>query len=332
MGYTGSLSVLKAFVHPLRPPQAGHAPVQRFETEPGEQVQFDWGEFKYEQDGVPRKVYGFTAILCYSRMRFVTFVKRCDGPTMIRCLMEAFEYFGGLPKAALTDRMKSVLVAMEGKIPRWNARFADFMASIGVAPRVCRAYTPQTKGKIERSVGFVKQSFWAGVCFSDIDDLNRQAHVWCERINDRVHRTTHERPRERREQEPLSPLPVAFAWERFATEERKVGWDGYLSYDGVLYGLPSDPPVAGTVVQVRERHGILAVWSQGRLLAELAKRPVSQSTVTHPDQFRTVAPAASLRERTVPLGHQRVAPVVVTRALAEYDQFCGVEVLACNNH
>ena len=125
LGYTGSLSVLKAFVHPLRPPQAGHAPVQRFETQPGEQVQFDWGEFKYEQEGAPRKVYGFTAILCYSRMRFVTAVSRCDAPTMIRCLMEAFEYFGGLPKAALTDRMKSVLLEMEGKTPRWNARFAD---------------------------------------------------------------------------------------------------------------------------------------------------------------------------------------------------------------
>jgi transposase len=332
MGYTGSLSVLKAFVHPLRPPPSGHAPVQRFETKPAEQVQFDWGEFRYEHEGVPRKVYGFTAILCYSRMRFVTFVKRCDGPTMIRCLMEAFEYFGGLPQAALTDRMKSVLVEMEGKIPRWNARFADFMASIGVAPRVCKAYTPQTKGKIERSVGFVKQSFWAGISFSDLDDLNRQAHIWCERINSRVHRTTHQRPRERREQEQLSPLPAAFAWERFATEERKVSWDGYLSYDGVLYGLPSDPPVAGTVVQVRERRGMLAVWSQGRLLAALAKRAGSQVTVTHPDQFRTVAPAASLRSRTVPLGHQRPAPAVVTRVLAEYDQLCGVEVLACNRH
>ena len=332
MGYTGSLSVLKAFVHPLRPPQAGHAPVQRFETKPGEQVQFDWGEFRYEHEGVPRKVYGFTAILCYSRMRFVTFVKRCDGPTMIRCLMEAFEYFGGLPKAALTDRMKSVLLVMEGKIPRWNPLFADFMASIGVAPRVCKAYTPQTKGKVERSVGVIKQGFWPGVCFTDIDDLNRQAHVWCERINARVHRTTHERPRERREQEQLSPFPAAFAWERFATEERKVSWDGYLSYDGVLYGLPSDPPVAGTVVQVRERSGMLSVWSGGQLLAELAKRPVSQVTVTHPDQFRTVAPAASLRERTVPLGHQRSAPLVVTRALAEYDQLCGVEVRSCNSH
>ena len=130
-------------------------------------------------------------------------------------------------------------------MPRWNPLFADFMASIGVAPRVCKAYTPQTKGKIERTVGFVKQSFWAGVSFTDVDDLNRQAHVWCERINGRVHRTTHERPRERREQEPLAPLPEAFAWERFATEERKVSWDGYLSYDGVLYGLPSSPPWPG---------------------------------------------------------------------------------------
>src|SRR6266568_385684 len=290
----------------------------------------------YEQEGAPRKLYGFTAILCYSRMRFVTFVKRCDAPTMIRCLMEAFEYFGGLPKAALTDRMKSVLLEMEDKVPRWNPLFADFMASIGVAPRVCKAFTPQTKGKIERTVGVVKQSFWAGVSFTDVDDLNRQAHAWCERINGRVHRTTHERPRDRREQEPLSSFPAAFAWERFATEERKVSWDGYLSYDGVLYGLPSDPPVAGTIVQVRERHGILSIWSQGRRLSELAKRPQSQMTVTHPDQFRTVAPAASLRERTVPLGHQRPAPAILTRALAEYDQLCGVgaalEVRSCNSH
>src|SRR6266536_2151132 len=331
MGYTGSLSVLKAFVHPLRPPQAGHAPVQRFETGPGEQVQFDWGEFKYEQDGVPRKIYGFTAILCYSRMRFVTFVKRCDGPTLIRCLMEAFEYFGGLPKAALTDRMKSVLlVEMENKVPRWNPLFADFMASIGVAPRVCKAYTPQTKGKIERSVGFAKQSFWAGVCFSDIDELNRQAHIWCERINSRVHRTTHERPRERREREPLSPLPAAFAWERFATEERKVSWDGYLSYDGVLYGLPSAPPLAGTVVQVREQRRVLSIWSRGQSLISLAKRPHSQDIVDHPDQFRTVASANASRLAVVPLGHQRSAPQIVQRPLQEYDQLCGVEVVICN--
>lgn len=331
MGYTGSLSVLKAFVHPLRPKGSGSAPVIRYETQPGEQVQFDWGEFKYEEHGVLRKLYGFSAILCYSRMRFVTFVKRCDVETLIRCLMEAFEYFGGLPKAALTDRMKSVLLEMEDKRPRWNARFADFMASIGVAPRVCKAYTPQTKGKIERTIGFVKKNFWPGVSFTDIDDLNRQAAAWCERVNSRVHGTTHERPIERITQEPLAPLPQAFAWERFATEERKVGWDGYFSYDGVLYGLPSSPPLAGAVVQVRERHGTLSVWSAGQLIVELAKRPRSQAHVEHPDQFRHVAPAASRRAQMTPLGHLRPAPVVQTRQLAEYDQLCGLEVAACSN-
>jgi transposase len=331
MGYKGSLSLLKAFVHPLRPKGGGHYPVIRYETKPGEQVQFDWGEFKYEQDGALKKLYGFSAILCYSRMRFATFVKRCDVPTLIRCLMEAFEYFGGLPKAGLTDRMKRVLLDMEGKIPRWNARFADFMASIGVAPRVCQAYTPQTKGKIERTIGFVKHSFWPGVSFSDIDDLNRQAHAWCERSNARVHRTTHERPLERRKQEPLSPLPQAFAWERFATEERRVGWDGYLSYDGVLYGLPSTPPLAGSVVQVRERHGVLSIWSAGQLVVEYTKRPQSQLAVTHPDQFRNVVPAAARHAAIVPLGHLRPAPLILKRDLAEYDHLYGVEVVPCNH-
>jgi transposase len=208
MGYTGSLSVLKAFVHPLRPPASGCAPVIRYETKPGEQIQFDWGEFKYEDHAVPRKLYGFSAILCYSRMRFAIFVKRCDVQTLIRCLMEAFEYFGGLPKAALTDQMKSVLLELEEKQPRWNALFADFMASIGVAPRVCKAYTPQTKGKIERTIGFVKNNFWPGVSFTDIDDLNRQVASWCERINGRVHGTTHER----RSRPPRAGTACAFAY------------------------------------------------------------------------------------------------------------------------
>jgi transposase len=330
MGYRGSLSVLKAFVHPLRPKNQGQAPVIRYETKPGEQVQFDWGEFVYEKEGAPHKLYGFTAVLCYSRMRFATFVKRCDAPTMIRCLMEAFEYFGGLPKAALTDRMKSVLLEMVDKVPHWNPRFADFMASIGVAPRVCKSRTPQTKGKIERTVGVVKHNFWPGISFTDLDDLNRQAIAWCEQRNTRVHRTTHERPVDRLPQEPLAPLPQAFAWERFATEERKVGWDGYLSYDGVLYGLPSQPPMAGSVVQVRERHGMLSVWAHGQLLIELAKRAGSGQMVEHPDQFRQVPTAAARRASVVPLGHLRPAPQVMTRQLSEYDQLYGVEVVSCS--
>jgi transposase len=143
-GYTGGLSTIKAYVQTLRPAKVGQYPIQRYETKPGEQMQYDWGEFHYEKEGTDHKLYGFVAILGYSRMRFITFVKRCDTPTMIRCMMAAFEYFDGLPKAALTDRMKSVFLDMDGKTPIWNPVFADFAACLGIAPRVCKPYKPQT--------------------------------------------------------------------------------------------------------------------------------------------------------------------------------------------
>jgi len=298
----------------------------RYETKPGEQMQFDWGEFRYEQKGQDHKLYGFTAILGYSRMRFVTFVKRCDTPTMIRCMMAAFEYFGGLPKATLTDRMKSVFLEMQDTTPKWNPLFADFMASIGVAPRVCKPYKPQTKGKVERSVGIIKYSFWPGVHFTDIDDLNEQATRWCDRLNQKVHRTTGKVPMELWVAEALTELPKDYAWERFGTEDRRVSFDGFISYDGVLYGLPANPPVAGAVVLVRERLRELRIFHQGQLVAMIQKRPHSHDIVLHPDQFRDVTPTPSQRYRETPVGHQTQTPTVAIRPLSEYDQMFGVEV------
>lgn len=325
-GYTGKISILKDLVRPWRPRAVGKRPIVRFETKPGEQLQFDWGEFVYEQDGQVHKFFGFTAVLGYSRMRFVTFTKRADAPTMIRCLLEAFEYFGGLPQAVLTDRMKTVLLEMEAGKPKWHPLFADLMASLGIVPRVCKARTPQTKGKVERSVGVVKAGFWPGVTFVDVDDLNRQARVWCDGLNQRVHQTTHQRPIERWSQEALRPLPEGWVWERFASEERKVTWDGYFSYDGVLYGLPGPAQVAGGRVQVRERHGQLAVWNQGQLLLTLAKRSRAQEVVPHPDQFKSILPTAAARAAQTPIGHQVVPPLVAQRSLADYDALYHVEV------
>jgi transposase len=325
LGYTGGITQLKAFVHPLRPPQRGKRPIVRYETAPGEQMQFDWGEFTYtDEQGHPHKVYGFIATLSYSRMRFVTFVKRADTPSLLRCLMAACEYFGGLPHAFLTDRMKSVLLAVvEGEL-HWHPQFRDFATSLGVTPRVCKAYTPQTKGKVERSVGVIKASFWAGVRFADIADLNQQAEAWCERNRQTIHATTRCRPLDRWAEEQLRPLPTGWAWERWGCEPRKVTWDGYVSYDGVLYGLPQAEQVAGTQVEVRERYGLVTIWQQGRCLLEVPKRAQSGESVPHPDQFRTMPTAAQAVRLTTPVGHQIAPPAVETRDLADYDRWCGV--------
>jgi hypothetical protein len=126
----------------------------------------------------------------------------------------------------------------------------------------------------------------------------------------------------------LQPLPSGWAWERWATEERKVSWDGYLSYDGVLYGLPAPTGVAGATVQVRDRQGMLRVWHHGQEILTVPKRPQSRELVPHPDQFQDVPPAAARRRLVEPLGHQVPPPTVAHRPLAEYDHLCGVEVAA----
>jgi transposase len=326
LGYTGSSSTLRAYVHTVRPRNVGHAPVMRYETKPGEQMQYDWAEFHYEQQGKDRKLYGFTAVLGYSRMRFVTFVKRCDTPTMLRCMMEAFDYFGGLPRAALTDRMKSVFLdEMDGQRAKWNPVFADFMATLGIAPRVCKPYKPQTKGKIERTVGIIKNGFWAGVHFTDLDDLNEQASTWCDRLNQKVHRTTRRVPLDLWVEENLMPLPKDSAWERYGAEERRVSLDGFVSFDGVLYGLPSTPSTAGAMVQVRKRQRELRILYAGQLIATHQIRPRSQEIVIHPEQFAGVPPTPSLRQAARPVGHQVKTPPVFIRPLSEYDQLFGLE-------
>ena len=323
-GYSGSLSILKEFVQPLRPPRPSRQPVRRYETKPGEQMQIDWGEFLYEQDGQIHKLYGFTAVLSYSRMRFVCFAKRCDTPTLIRCIQEACEYFEGLPASILTDRMKSVLLQMDGKTPEWNPQFADFLAACGVTARVCRPYTPQTKGKIERSIGLVKHSFWPGVRFTDLDDLNKQAHAWCDRRNQRMHATTRAKPLDRWVEEGLRPLPTAFAWERFRLEERRVTADNFVSFDGVLYGLPATAALTGRVVQAGVHNGRLSIWQQGLLIAQHQVRPTSGTQVAHPEQFAGVPPARTHQQREAPLAHQVSPHASVRRSLAEYDQLYGL--------
>lgn len=318
MGYQGGSSILRDFVHPYRPAKQGRVPVLRYETGPGEQMQIDWGEFTYEEKGRRRRLYGFTAILSYSRMRFVCFFKRCDTTSLLRGLMAALQYFGGLPQRVLTDRMKSVLVSVEDGQPQWNSRYEDFMSSVGMIPRVCKPYTPQTKGKVERTISVIKQSFWPGVSFTDLHDLNDQAKAWCDHHNSRSNRTTGVPPVDRLLEELLAPLPRGFAWERFIAETRRVSWDGYVSYDGVLYGLPGG--AAGTDVEVAAWGGQLSVWKAGRLLVCHLVRPRSGALVPHPDQFKDVLSASEVRRRPAPLGHLVETSPIVDRSLGDYDR------------
>src|SRR6185312_17044057 len=109
-------------------------------------------------------------------------------------MVHGFRYFGGVTESVLTDRMKTVLLDQKGGELHFNQKFLQFAAYYGFVPRVCRPYRPETKGKIESTVCFVKQTFWPGISFASLADLNQQAHAWMEKVNHQVHATTREVP------------------------------------------------------------------------------------------------------------------------------------------
>src|SRR5947208_10192410 len=127
------------------------------------------------------------------------------------------------------------LLAVEaGSNPMAGGRqkFLEFAAYYGFVPRVCRPYRPETKGKIESTVRFVKQNFWPGIDFDSLQDLNQQARAWMEKINHQTHSTTREVPYQRLPQERLLLLDEQPDYDTSYMEDRRVAKDCMLSYRG----------------------------------------------------------------------------------------------------
>ena len=131
-GYTGGISVLKQFVQPyrLRP---GSVATMRYETRPGEQAQVDFGYFTYHTpDGRRRQLYAFVMVLSWSRALYVEFIRRADVATFMRCHLNAFHAFGGVPERCLYDNAKVVVLERtETGEPVFNPRFLDFARRLG---------------------------------------------------------------------------------------------------------------------------------------------------------------------------------------------------------
>ena len=249
LGYTGGITIIKDYVKDMRPARSSPA-VRRYETLPGKQAQMDWGITHYIDEGsIIHKTPVFIMIMGNSRCKYVEFTKRCDFYSLLRCMVNAFEYFGGVPQIVLTDRMKTVIDGSEAGKPLWNKRFENFAADMGFIPKVCRPRRPQTKGKVERLVEYVKDNFLPGRQFRDIDDLNLQALSWCHKVDSKQHGTTGEIPLMALKNEPVLPLPDKAVRDRYRWEMRKVTRDGFVSFDGAKYGVPWQ--YSGREVRVR---------------------------------------------------------------------------------
>jgi transposase len=285
-GFSGSTQILRRFLHEVK---AGSRIDQkltvRFETAPGEQAQCDWAEIgRYPQpDGTSVRVYAFVMVLGYSRYLYVEFTRSMTLPTLIRCHQNAFAFFGGWPRRILYDNMRQVVVGPE----RINARFLDFTRHHGFEARRCRPYRPRTKGKVERSVSYLRDNFLNGRTFAGLDDLNAQGRHWLGAVaNVRLHGTTQARPCDRLLEETLTPCAGLNAYQVTRSSSRTVGVEALVRFEKSDYSVPAR--WLGTRVSVDAGESVIVIRARDLVIAE---HPVA----TGPGQ-RIEAPA-HVRER-----------------------------------
>lgn len=244
MGFDGTERTVRRFVAGLYP-QPTPEPVSRFETAPGHQAQMDWGEYRLGRE----KVYAFTGLLCYSRYLYVEYVDTTRAEMLAACHRRMFAAFGGIPREVLYDNMKTVVTHRDA-YGRGRHRFHDgvwmLAADLGYRPRLCRPYRPQTKGKVERVIHYVANSFFHPLVTRlalegrtpDLDELNAEAVLWCGSVaNIRTHATTGERPVDRLAADqaamqpfvtPAAPARCERAWPHYPLQRSPRSYDAVL--------------------------------------------------------------------------------------------------------
>lgn len=289
-GYRGGVSILRDYIQPKRALRPGRVTV-RFETEPGRQLQSDWGVQPTRIAGVETQVHFIVNTLGFSRRFHFWNTDREDAEHTYEGLIRSFEWFGGAPGEVLVDNQKSaVLEHPRVGGPRFNPRFLDLGGHYGFTPRACRPARARTKGKDERMVGYIKHHFFVRYReFESRDHLNRIAEQWLrEEADVRVHGTTHEVVAERftREAPALRSLP-ARRYDTSYWEFRQVGWDAYIDVRGNRYSVPGT--LAGRRVSIRiSLDDVLSVFDDEQLVARHRLQPRDHGWVTVPDHHAAI--------------------------------------------
>ena len=323
LGYAGGRTALTDYLREIRPI---HAPLfeRRFETAPGEQAQADFAHFKVaftDQPDELRVVWLFAMVLGHSRYLFARFCLHQDLHSLIRLHVQAFEHFAGVPKHILYDRMKTAVIGedAEGQVI-YNGSLVQLARHYGFQPRACKPYRAKTKGKIERPFRYIRQDFFLGRTFQNLEDLNAQLDSWLDEIaNARLHGTTCKVVREAFEAEraALQTLPE-LPFRAVLELERRVTHEGLVAVGGNFYSVPDC--TRSRVVEVHTLADELHIFEANRLIAVhpiLAGRRQTRIAEGH---RQAPAPKHSKSPRTGALGvGARTGEEVARRPLSFYE-------------
>lgn len=283
VGYT----TLRRFVHAELAWRERPATIRLDDPPPGEEAQVDFGLMGYhaESSGQRRKLWCLIVTLSYSRYSFVwpTFTQSTEDVSA--GLDAAWAFFGGVPKRVVFDNMKSVVDRAHNQAPTVNRAFQEYAQSRGFFVDLARIRKPQDKARVENHVPYVRERWFAGETFLDLEDARRSAARWSQEIaGARVHGTTRRVPREvyeNEEREVMLPAPTAaFDLPRFV--HPKVHPDHHVQVAKALYSVPT--AYIGRTLDVRVDRKTVKMY-HGTELIKVHGRVAAGKRSTDPDDF-----------------------------------------------
>jgi transposase len=271
-GYPGGPDHFRRIVARLRP-KPKHEAFLRLRTLIGEQAQADWGAFgKLQIGNAQRALWAFVMVLSWSRQIFVRFYLSAAMPSFVRGHVDAFAFFGGVPRVILYDNLRSAVLERVAHAIHFNTRLLEMSQHYHFEPRPVAVARGNEKGRVERAIRYIRDSFFAARSFRDIGDLNQQALIWMTGVAaDRP--CAEDRARQVRdafaeEQSKLLSLPE----EPFPTDEIiavEIGKTPYARFDLNDYSVPHtyvrrSLTVAACLDSVRILDGTTVIATHGR--------------------------------------------------------------------
>lgn len=281
-GYPLSYSSFNRYIH-LKYPKHPKSCL-RIEVRAGDEGQVDFGSagkmYDPQTDKI-RRVHAFVLTLSYSRLPYVEFVFDQSQVTWVKCHINAFTFFGGVPKRIILDNLKSGVLQPHIYDPVFNRAYGDCAKHYGFIVDPARIARGDHKGKVERKILVLRQQFLSTLESPAVTDANQQVRQWC--FHDygmQVHGTIQKKPYEvfqAEEQEELLKLPL----EKFDIpqwKEAKVNRDHHVVFDKSYYSLPTR--YIGKKVWVRGGLTKVQVFYEGELLKTHQRACVPGSWVT----------------------------------------------------
>ena len=261
--FTGSYYSVRRYVSRLR--RTNPLPFRRLECSPGMEAQVDFGTAAsiVMPNGKLKRSHVFRIVLSCSRKAYSETVFHQTTDNFLRCLENAFWYFGGVPQTVVIDNLKAAVTRADWYDPEVVPKLQSFCNHYGTAILPTKPYMPRHKGKVENGIKYVKSNALKGRQFDSLSQQNQHLWYWENNIADkRIHGTTRQQVEKlfrEKEKPALQPLPSGY-FPSFNEGQRSVHRDGHVEVDKSYYSVP--PEFVGHKLWVRWDSRLVRIFNQ----------------------------------------------------------------------